>query len=155
MQHAADNEHRKLQEELVQKFLNLRESFMEKETLGLTKKCNTSYATRNFLWAPSSLRQRFLGGYDFHFLFTQVIRKVLRDEYADEFERGQVEVEQIYVKFCLLLVAKIPEHGLDLSRLEEAEATASEAQEKLREAIELNKTREFNLSEWLSEASNC
>ena len=85
---------------------------------------------------------------------TQIIRKVLLDEYADEFERGQVEVEQIYVKLCLRLVAKIPEHGLDLSRLEKAEATALEAQEKLREAIELNKTREFNLSEWLSEARN-
>lgn len=34
VQHAADNEHRKLQEELVQKFLKLRESFVEKETLG-------------------------------------------------------------------------------------------------------------------------
>jgi len=108
VQHAADNEHRKLQEELVQKFLKLRESFVEKE-------------------------------------------KVLRDEYADEFERGQVEVEQIYVKLCLLLVAKIPEHGLDLSRLEKAEATASQAQEKLTEAIELNKIRESKLKKWRSE----
>jgi len=108
VQHAADNEHRKLQEELVQKFLKLRESFVEEE-------------------------------------------KVLRDEYADEFERGQVEVEKIYVELCLDLVAKIPEHGFDLSRLERAEATASEAQEKLTEAIELNKTRESNLKKWLSE----
>lgn len=55
MQHAADNEHRKLQEELVQKFLKLRESFVEKETLGfpfsIFLKIATllkSYATRNF-----------------------------------------------------------------------------------------------------------
>lgn len=88
------------------------------------------------------------------FSFSTHIRKVLRDEYADEFERGQVEVEQIYVQLCLSLVAKMPEHGLDLSRLKTAEATASEAQEKLTEAIELNKTRESNLKKWLSEARN-
>lgn len=63
-------------------------------------------------------------------------------------------MEQIYVKLCLLLVAKIPEHGLDLSRLEKAEATASQAQEKLTEAIELNKIRESKLKKWRSEARN-
>lgn len=116
--------------------------------------CNTSYATRNFFGLQVALKwQLFPGGYLFSFS-TQVIRKVLRDEYADEFERGQVEVEKIYVELCLDLVAKIPEHGFDLSRLERAEATASEAQEKLTEAIELNKTRESNLKKWLSEARN-
>ena len=46
---------------------------------------------------------------------------------------------------------KVPEHNLDLSRLQSGEASAQEANEKLMAAIQLNEERKRKLSSWLDE----
>ena len=49
------------------------------------------------------------------------------------------------------LCEKVPEHNLDLSRLQSGEASAQEANEKLMAAIQLNEERKRKLSSWLDE----
>lgn len=78
----------------------------------------------------------------------------IRQDYAKEFDKGQVEAEKIYAQLCLSLVRKVPEHNLDLSRLQSGEASAQEANEKLMAAIQLNEERKRKLSSWLDEVNS-
>ena len=81
----------------------------------------------------------------------EAARYRIRQDYAKEFDKGQVEAEKIYAQLCLSLVRKVPEHNLDLSRLQSGEASAQEANEKLMAAIQLNEERKRKLSSWLDE----
>eukprot|EP00435_Cladocopium_sp_Y103_P067315 s320_g29.t2 len=67
---------------------------------------------------------------------------------------SQVEAEKIYVQLCLFLVRKVPEHNLDLSRLQWGEASAQEAHETLMTAVQLNEERKRKLSSWLDEVNS-
>lgn len=79
------------------------------------------------------------------------LRQQLRREYEAELEQGQKEAEKIYVKLCLSLVRRVSDHGLDVSRLQNGEATAEEAHRTLLEAIELNERRKDQVSGWYEE----
>ncbi|CAK9111601.1 unnamed protein product [Durusdinium trenchii] len=78
----------------------------------------------------------------------------LRREYEAELEQGQKEAEKIYVKLCLSLVRRVSDHGLDVSRLQNGEATAEEAHRTLLEAIELNERRKDQVSGWYEEVNS-
>eukprot|EP00438_Fugacium_kawagutii_P027452 Skav208103 [mRNA] locus=scaffold1681:270079:277632:- [translate_table: standard] len=78
----------------------------------------------------------------------------IRQDYANEFEQGQEEAGKIYVQLCLCLIRKVPEHHLELSLLENGEASPQEAHEKLLAAVHLNERRKGLLSAWYSEVNS-
>lgn len=83
--------------------------------------------------------------------FREATRNLIRQDYANEFEEGQEEAGKIYVQLCLCLIRKVPEHHLELSLLENGEASPEEAQEMLMAAVHLNEQRKGQLSAWYAE----